>query len=379
MRFFANESVIEMSNFARLILASGENCPDMRYAAGFPTPDEFFYYEKDDVCGVICSALEFNRARSQARSGVTVRPESDFGGPDRIKIVSALAAELNVDGFLVPQDFPFGVAEKLRRAGIAVEPFEGIFFPEREFKTEDEIRQVTISQRAGEAGCRRAFEILRETDIGNDRMLYWNGEPLTSEILRAEIDIAMVRLGMLPTGTICAGGVQGSQPHNVGSGHIPADMPIVMDIFPRSATSGYWGDLTRTVVRGRASDPVKKAYDTVLTARESCKAAVCAGVNPVEVHNIAVNIMEKNGFYTGRGEKGDFGFFHGLGHGVGLDIHEAPRLSPRNSKPLKGGEIVTVEPGLYYPEWGGIRLEDLVVVTDGGCRCLTELEDFLEI
>jgi Xaa-Pro aminopeptidase len=89
--------------------------------------------------------------------------------------------------------------------------------------------------------------------------------------------------------------------------------------------------------------------------------------------------MEKNGFYTGHGDKGDFGFFHGLGHGVGLDIHEAPRLSPRNPKPLKGGEIVTVEPGLYYPEWGGIRLEDLVVVTTDGCRCLTELEDFLEI
>ena len=210
-------------------------------------------------------------------------------------------------------------------------------------------------------------------------MLYWNGNPLTSELLRAEIDVAMLRLGMLPTGTICAGGIQGSQPHNTGSGHLPADMPIVMDIFPRSAETGYWGDLTRTVVKGKASDLVKRAYDTVLLARESCKSAICAGANPAELHQLAVSIMEKAYFHTGHGEKGDFGFFHGLGHGVGLDIHESPRLSPRNPDVLKGGEVVTVEPGLYYPEWGGIRLEDLVYVTGDGCRCLTEIEDFLEI
>ena len=368
-----------MPNFARLILASGENCPDMRYAAGFSTPDEFFYYEMGEVRGVICSALEFNRARSQARPGVAVRQENEFNGPDRVRIACALAAELRVDGFFVPQSFPLGTAEKMRMAGVAVEPFDGTFFPEREFKNDDEIQLVTLAQRAGEAGCRRAFEILRESDISKERMLYWNGEPLTSEILRAEIDITMVRLGMLPTGTICAGGVQGSQPHNVGSGHLPADMPIVMDIFPRSVVTGYWGDLTRTVVKGRASDIVKKAYDTVLTARECCKAAVCAGADPAELHLTAVKIMEKNGFYTGCGDQGDFGFFHGLGHGVGLDIHEAPRLSLRNSKPLQGGEIVTVEPGLSYPEWGGIRLEDLVTVTQDGSRCLTQLEDFLEI
>ena len=363
----------------KMILASGETCSDIRYAAGFSTPDDFFYYEAGENRGVICSALEYNRACAQAKAGVAVRAESELGGPDRVEILRNLAAELHTDGFCVPQDFPLGMAEKLRAAGISVVPFDGTFFPEREFKKEDEIQQVILSQRAGEVGCRRAFEILRETEISKDRMLYWNGEPLTSELLRSEIDIAMVRLGMLPTGTICAGGLQGSQPHNTGSGHLPADMPIVMDIFPRSASSGYWGDLTRTVVRGRASDIVKRAYETVLTARENCKAAVRAGADPAKIHNIAVAVMEKNHFYTGHDEKGDFGFFHGLGHGVGLDIHEAPRLSPRNSKPLKGGEIVTDEPGLYYPEWGGIRLEDLVVVTENSCRCLTELEDFLEI
>ena len=214
----------------------------------------------------------------------------------------------------------------------------------------------------------------------SDKLILAQGELLTSEILRSEIDVAMVRRGMLPTGTICAGGAQAAQPHNTGSGPLRADWPIVMDIFPRSAESGYWGDLTRTVVKGRASELVRRAYDAVLSARELGKSLVKVGAIPAEIHLAAARKMEEAGFRTGRSDKADFGFFHGLGHGVGLDIHEAPRLSPRNRIPLRGGEIVTVEPGLYYPEWGGIRLEDLMYVSpDGPARCLTEAEDFLEI
>ena len=222
--------------------------------------------------------------------------------------------------------------------------------------------------------------VLRETDIDSAGRLIWNGEVLTSEILRGEIDLEMVKLGMLPTGTICAGGEQGSQPHNVGSGPLFANRPIVMDIFPRSAETGYWGDLTRTVVRGRAPEIVRKAYDAVLAARELGKSLIAVGADPAEIHRAAAASMEKAGFRTGQNEKSAFGFFHGLGHGVGLDIHESPRLSPRNANPLRGGEVVTVEPGLYYPEWGGIRLEDLVYLSPGnGPQCLTELEDFLEL
>ena len=224
------------------------------------------------------------------------------------------------------------------------------------------------------------FTVLRETDIDSAGRLIWNGEVLTSEILRGEIDLEMVKLGMLPTGTICAGGEQGSQPHNVGSGPLFANRPIVMDIFPRSAETGYWGDLTRTVVRGRAPEIVRKAYDAVLAARELGKSLIAVGADPAEIHRAAAASMEKAGFRTGQNEKSAFGFFHGLGHGVGLDIHESPRLSPRNANPLRGGEVITVEPGLYYPEWGGIRLEDLVYLSPGnGPQCLTELEDFLEL
>jgi len=182
------------------------------------------------------------------------------------------------------------------------------------------------------------------------------------------------------SGTICAGGSQSACPHDAGSGVLYAGTPIVMDVFPRSMTSGYWGDLTRTMVKGRAPEVVKRAYHAVLEAREHAKTLIRPGAVPEEIHNAAAAMLEKRGFLTGRNDVGDFGFFHGLGHGVGLEIHEAPRLSLRNRTPLKGGEIVTVEPGLYYPEWGGIRLEDMVYVEpSGACRCLTQVEDFLEI
>jgi Xaa-Pro aminopeptidase len=280
---------------------------------------------------------------------------------------------------VVPDTFPLGLAEKMKAKGLNVSPQYSPFFPEREFKTAEEAAFITAAQRAAEAGFARAVTILREADINGENIL-WQGEILTSEMLRAEIDSEILRCNMLPTGTICAGGSQGAQPHNAGSGPLKANAPIVMDIFPRSPVTGYWGDLTRTVVKGKAQDVVKRAYNAVLEAREYAKTLVKAGNCGAAIHCAAEAILEKHKFFTGADERGQFGFFHGLGHGVGLEIHESPRLSPRVQTPLKGGEVVTVEPGLYYPEWGGIRLEDLVYLQpDGKTVCLTEAPDFLEI
>jgi Xaa-Pro aminopeptidase len=189
----------------------------------------------------------------------------------------------------------------------------------------------------------------------------------------------MMRLGGSSDFTIAACGSQASEPHNSGSGPIYANKTIILDIFPRVHKTGYWGDLTRTVVKGKASPIVTKAYNAVYEAREFAKTLIKPGAIPADIHNAAKNIMEKQGFKTGRQNGRNFGFFHGLGHSVGLEIHEKPALSPSGKEPLKGGEVLTVEPGLYYCEWGGIRLEDIVVVTSDGCRCLTQIENFLEI
>ena len=369
-----------MGTLGRLIIASGESSADLRYASGFSTPDDFIWFEAGDFRGVAVSSLEYNRAKSSAAKGVAVFLEEELGGPDRLAVLKNIAAEHYLSGFVVPADFPLLWADRLRGCGLIVQPCEKIFFPEREFKSADEAEKIIRSLRSAEAGCRRAFDVLREAEIASDRTLVWQGKPLTSEILRFEIDSTMMKQGMLATGTICAGGVQGSQPHNSGSGVLYADMPIVMDIFPRSAENGYWGDLTRTVVKGTPKDIVKKAYDAVLEARETGKKMIAPGISSKEIHNAAARVLEKYGFYTGRNDRGDYGFFHGLGHGVGMDIHEAPRLSYRVDEPLKAGVVVTVEPGLYYPEWGGIRLEDMVYLDMAGkAHCLTEIEDFLVI
>ncbi|MBR7120487.1 MAG: M24 family metallopeptidase [Lentisphaeria bacterium] len=369
-----------MLRLGKLMISSGETNSDMRYACGVSTPDDIIWFSADAVKAIVASALEYDRVKSERRSDTAVFSDSEFGGPKHLDIVRNIALRYRLDGFTVPGDFPLLTAEKLRESGLVIEPQEGDFFPEREFKELDEVEKITRSLRIAEAGCRRAFEVLRESDISKEGTLIWQSAVLTSEILRSEIDCTMLKLGCLPTGTICAGAVQGSQPHNQGSGALYANTPIVMDIFPRSATTGYWGDLTRTVVRGRAGDIVKKAYDAVFEARELAKEQLCAGANPSEIHNLAASSMESKGFYTGFGDSGNFGFFHSLGHGVGLDIHENPRLSPRNPEPLKGGEVVTIEPGLYYAEWGGIRLEDMAYIPEKGkAVILTEIETFLEL
>jgi len=362
----------------QLIIASGEASSDMRYAAGFSTPDDFIWFAAGPCRGAVMSPLEYDRACRSAAPGVKVFTEKEWGGPDRKAVICAIAQKYGVSGFSVPEDFPLLWADRLRGAGLVIRPEKAPFFPERGTKSETEIGMIVSALRQAEAGCRRAFAVLRETEIARDRTLLWNGTPLTSEILRFEIDSTMMKGGMSASGTICAGGVQGSQPHNQGSGVLRADAPVVMDIFPRSAATGYWGDLTRTVVRGTPPDIVKKAYDAVLDARETAKKRICAGIPGSEIHRIAADVLEKHNFHTGRGETGDYGFFHGLGHGVGLDIHEGPRLSPRGTEPLQPGAVVTVEPGLYYPEWGGIRLEDMVYLDpSGSVRTLTEIEDFL--
>ena len=368
-----------MKNFIRLLIGSGENCSDIRYATGISTPDDFIFFEFDNEKCAILSALEIDRARNNAKSNVTILPESDFGGSNRIDIICAIAERCHCRNFIVPAGFPFGVAEKMRKNGLFVSAEYDDFYPAREFKSPVEVQAVTAAQRAAEAGLARAVEVLKAATISGDNIIY-DGRILTSEMLRAEIDSEILHCNMLPTGTICAGGTQGAQPHNAGSGPLKANSPIVMDIFPRSPQTGYWGDLTRTVVKGKASDIVRKAYDAVLEAREYAKSLIKTGAYGASIHCAVEGILEKHHFFTGVGECGQFGFFHGLGHGVGLDIHEAPRLSPRSKTALKGGEIVTVEPGLYYPEWGGIRLEDLIYLPpQGKAVCLTEAPDFLEI
>ncbi|MDD5727842.1 MAG: Xaa-Pro peptidase family protein [Victivallales bacterium] len=366
---------------ADLIFAAGESCANIFYASGFQAPDPFIYFACRHEKAVIVSALEQDRAEKECKPDVAVLERNSFqgGSPDNIDVICSLAASREISAFRVPYDFPLGLAEALRGRGLQILPETGVFYPQRQFKGPEELAALTAALRVAEAGMRRALTLIAEAVVRPDGVLEHGGEVLTSEILRAEINIAMIRLGGFSDATIAACGAAAAEPHNVGSGPLTAGKTIILDIFPRIRKTGYWGDLTRTVVKGKAPEIVKNAYLAVREAREYAKTLIRPGAVPAEVHRAALKLLDDHGFRTGRRNGHNFGFFHGLGHSLGLEIHEKPALSPVNNEPLQGGEVLTVEPGLYYPEWGGVRLEDVVAVTADGCRCLTEIGDIPEI
>ncbi len=370
-----------MQKKAKLLVASGESSADMLYASGLFTPDDFIYFETENEKAVILSALEYDRGKATGHRHLNYYRNSDFGRkPDFISIISNMSSARNIREWLVPSNFPLLLAEQLRAENLTLTPCKELFFPEREFKTEREISEVELAMRATEKAMLRAKQLISCSTVDSNGCLLYEGELLTSEILRTEIDITLLKLGANALNTIAASGTDSAQPHNSGSGVIKAHTPIVIDIFPRLQSSGYFGDMTRTYVKHEAPPIVKKAFNAVLNARNEAKKFIKKGAIPAEIFKIADNILKMHGFETGRDDHGrNYGFFHSLGHGVGLEIHEAPRLGPGNLTPLKSGEIVTVEPGVYYPEWGGIRMEDIVLVENKSCRTITQMDDDFEL
>jgi Xaa-Pro aminopeptidase len=206
--------------------------------------------------------------------------------------------------------------------------------------------------------------------------LRWKGKPLTSEIVRAEADAAVLRAGGIPGGTIIAGGRQACDPHDRGSGPLRAHELIIIDIFPRDARSGYFGDLTRTVVKGRASEEQRRMWQTVVAAQRLAMRAIKPGVRGAGVHRAVQEFFVARGYPTAQKRGRWTGFFHGTGHGLGLDLHEEPRIA---ATVFRLGQVFTVEPGLYYPGIGGARHEDVVVVTKTGGRQLSRVPLPLEL
>ncbi len=367
--------------FADLIVADSESNADLRYATGLAIPDPFLYIGWEGHRLAVVSDLEFDRARMEAAAGVTVVRQNDFGPPgtDTATLVDALREHYALPGFRVPYDFPLGLATKLSAARIPIRIAPRVFFPERQLKNESEIAELRRAMRVTELAMARALELLRQCAIAADGKLRLDGADFTSEQLRGEIDATLALHGASGVGTIAASGLQSACPHRRGTGPIVAGTPIVIDIFPRLGDSGYHGDLTRTVVKGRAPEIVRRAFDAVRTVRDECRGMIKAGIAGHVPYDHALRRLAEMGFPTGETERGCHGFFHGLGHGLGLEVHEPPRLSRNVDYVLAGGEVVTVEPGVYYPEWGGVRLEDVVVVRADGAECLTEMETFLEI
>jgi Xaa-Pro aminopeptidase len=371
---------------ALLIVADSERDANMLYATNLFVPDPFIYLHFERRPLLVMSDLELDRARAGAPH-CRVTSLSDIQRKlrrDGIKqpmyshVIRHILRERKIRRVIVPESFPLGLARELKKLGVKMKPRANVF-PRREFKTADEVKKISAALTMAEVGMSEGMHALRLSKIGKRRQLIYRGTPLTSERLRSIIDCAILQVSGLSGNTIVAGGKQACDPHERGYGPLRANEPIVIDIFPRSQKTGYFGDITRTVVRGRADEAIRKLYDTVLHGQQIGFDKIRAKVKTSEVHKAVQDFFVKQGYKTGRHDGHMEGFFHGTGHGLGLEIHEPPRVGATSAGELKRGHVVTVEPGLYYPEVGGVRLEDVALVTGNGAKNLTRFEKVLEL
>jgi Xaa-Pro aminopeptidase len=370
-----------------LIVAESGRDANMLYATGLFVPDPFIYLKTRGRPLIVVSDLEIDRARAQAPHCRAVslsqyQQKLRRGGiksPRFAHVIRQILREKKIRGVTVPDDFPLGLATDLEKLGVKVKARPGTFFPEREIKSAAEVRKISAALMMAEVGMAEAMQVLRTARIGRDRKLIYHNLPLTSEGLRSVIECAILQASGQAANTIVAGGRQACDPHERGYGLLRANELIIIDIFPRSQKTGYFGDITRTVVRGRASEAARRLYHTIFQGQKIAFKKIRAGAPTNAVHEAVQQFFEQQGYWTGRRNGRMEGFFHGTGHGLGLEIHEAPRVGATSTGRLQPGHVVTVEPGLYYPEIGGVRLEDVALVTNNGARNLTRFEKVLEI
>ncbi|MDB6128502.1 MAG: peptidase [Verrucomicrobia bacterium] len=362
-----------------LLYADTASSSDQLYFSGVEVHDPFIAFGVGSKRLTAQSALEFGRVKRGSHFDVvlpleTWRARAQARWPRRkagpAEIIAELARAHRVRAFRVPEDFPAGLYLRLRALGLRLELADGPLFPARETKTSAEAAFLREGNRLSAIGLAAAEAALRASRPRGNR-LFSSGRPLTSETVKFAIESAILREGGLSLNTIVAGGDQACDPHERGSGPLRPNELVVVDIFPRVVKTGYFGDMTRTFLRGRASDAQRRLVATVRAAQLAALGAIRTGVDGRSVHEKVTETFATAGYETRRTKTGSVGFIHGTGHGVGLAIHEPPRLSGLVSATLKKGTVVTVEPGLYYPGLGGCRIEDVVQVTDRAPRMLS--------
>lgn len=370
---------------ARMMYAAPERDADVLYATGFFAPDPVLFLEVRGRRLLVASDLELDRARRQASVDRVLAwrrfarmLEARRRRPTVPAVIALVLRELGLRRVEVPEAFPIGLATALRRRGVRLAPAADPFWPERERKRRQEVRAIEAALRAAEAGLEAGLDALRQCRAGRDGYLRRDGRRFTAEDLRAAVNTRILAEGCLPSHTICAPGDQAVDPHEEGHGPIRAGEPVVMDIFPRSERTGYYGDLTRTVVRGRASDRLNEVFRLVEEAVRRGHAALRDGADGRLIHESLLAFFTRSGYPTGMRGGRMQGFFHGTGHGLGLEIHEPPSIGRRGCR-LRAGHVVTVEPGLYYLGLGGVRIEDVALVGTRGSRNLTRAPKLLEI
>ena len=365
-----------------LLIGAPAGTPDIEYASGFRAPDPVVFLHAGQDRYLVVSPLEYNRAK-RAATGVEVLTPTMLPGTraQRRKLsgwAAGLLAHLGLKTVRVPATFPLGAARELERRGVRVQVCRQALYPRREVKTAHEIRCIRESQQAAVIAMRAAVGLLAHTKTDRAGLLRMRTEVVTAESLRLTIRKVLLERGCHGAEIIVAPGIQAADPHEAGHGPIRANEPVVMDIFPRHLAHGYWGDLTRTVVRGQADPYLRKMYQAVRAAQAAALGRIKPGVQCATVHGTAAAELARRGFETGMVDGHPAGFIHSTGHGLGLTIHEGPAVSENKTR-LRSGHVITVEPGLYYHNIGGVRIEDTVVVTKHGWRYLAPCEKRFEI
>jgi Xaa-Pro aminopeptidase len=370
------------SSVIRILYAASEQSADIFYLTKVFVPDPFLCFVVGNRSTAVVSRLEYSRVRAQSKCdevllletvqeqvAKALRIERSAVGPAEMM---RYFAKLNKASELeVPESFPSVYYAKLLEAGMTVRVGADPFFPARELKSDDEAKALKQGNAASAAGIRTAERVLRASKIVGNRLKY-EGRTLTSEWLRMLIDQACLTKGAVAHNTIVAGGKQGCDPHEGGHGPLKPNELIIVDVFPRVQATGYHGDMTRTFLKGRANDAQRALVGAVRDAQLAALAKVKAGVSGATVHAAATQLFDDRGFLTERRGQGFVGFIHSTGHGLGLEVHESPRVSATAGR-LRKGHVITIEPGLYYPEVGGCRIEDVVRVTKEGNELLSPL------
>jgi len=364
-----------------LMVSESMRNADMYYATRFLAADPFIYlrfpHEGKDI--LIVSQMEYERAIKESIVN-EVRSTLDYGYNIKTEeLIIKVLQEESINAIEVPKYFSLYTAEELRKRGIEVTAVEEVMIAkERAIKNEQEIKYLKKAQRACENAMGIAIALIKSSSV-KDNLLMENGEILTSERIKACIEHALIDSGCAcDVGEpIVACGKRAADPHFTGSGPIFAYEPIVIDISPRLKTERYFADITRTVVKGEPEKEIEEMYEVVKHAQDAALALVKEGVTCTEVHNLVCDIIEERGYGTIR-KRSKKGFIHSTGHGVGLDLHENPKVGD-NDYELRRGNVITIEPGLYDPELGGVRLEDMVLVLKNGCENLTSFEKKLVI
>jgi Xaa-Pro aminopeptidase len=373
----------------KCLYASEEASSDVLYLSGIQVPDAYLSMVTGNRKIAVVSQLEYSRVKATSKYTEVYElntMKATVSHTLKVPLIKVGLAQIilyfktisQADFVEIPQDFPSFLLLALQEVGIKVKLVEGSFFQEREQKSASEIKSIAHANKASALGFKVAESALKESKIKQGK-LYLDGSLLSSERLRFMIESALFEKGATAPTTIVAGGVQACDPHQIGHGALRADELIIIDIFPKIKSTGYHGDMTRTFLKGKASDAQKALVQSVRSAQKIALAKIKPKVHGSTVHAAVVESFTKDGYKTekrtdadtdtdsGTGTDSYVGFIHSTGHGLGLDVHEFPSLSPKG-KALKPGHVVTVEPGLYYPEIGACRIEDVVAVTQEGSK-----------